>query len=89
MGGKNDIIFINGSQSIRRGCKKNRKRKKLNVPEKLYAQSESRNNRENPGETREARHNLNANPNQRTLHLIKINGLISNNLMLRVYPVHY
>ena len=32
---------------------------------KLCAQSESRNNRENSGETREAWHNLNANPNQR------------------------
>ena len=64
---------------------KNQNRKKLNAPEKLYAQSESRNNRENPGETKEARHNPNADPNQRTLHPIKINGLISNNLMLGVY----
>ena len=62
--GKNDIIFINGSQSIGRGYRKNRKRKKLNALEKLCAQSESRNNRENPGETREAWHNLNTNLNQ-------------------------
>ena len=39
--------------------------KKLNAPEKLCAQSESRNNRENPGEIRKAWHNLNADLNQR------------------------
>ena len=89
MGEKNDIIFVNGSQSIGRGCRKNRKRKKLNAPEKLCAQSESRNNRENPGETREARHNLNADPNQQTLHLIEISGLISNSLILGVYFARY
>ena len=46
--------------------KKNQNRKKLNAPEKLCAQSESRNNRENPGETKKARHNLNTDLNQRT-----------------------
>ena len=69
--------------------KKNQNRKKLNALEKLCAQSDSRNNRENPGETRKAWHNLNTNLNQRTLHLIRINGLISNNLILRVYFVYY
>ena len=83
------MISVDGSQSIGRGCRKNRKRKKLNAPEKLCAQSESRNNRENPGETREARHNLNANPNQWTLYLIKTSGLVSNSLILGVYFAHY
>ena len=64
---------------------KNQNRKKLNAPEKLCAQSESRNNRENPGKTREAWYNLNADLNQRTLHLIKISGLVSNSLILGVY----
>ena len=34
-------------------------------PKKLYAQLESCNDRENSGKTKEARHNLNADPNQR------------------------
>ena len=89
MVGINNIIFINGLQSIGKGCKKNRKRKKLNALEKLCAQSESRNNRENPGETREAWYNLNTNLNQWTLHLIKTSELINNNLILGVYFACY